>query len=201
MSSRVLPRKDILTNVFQLVLTVLVLFHCSLAASAASTDFPTMKLHAERGESGAQLLVGLAYYFGEYQDGTSIEVDYEQAVYWLRMAADSGHSYAQWHLGGMYREGKGVQRDIKKAARLFLQAAKSGNVKARVNIAAAFYSGAGVEQDFDRAYAWASLAAVRGNEIAKNLVQKILPKLENRDRADSLAAEYFKKYGVKDPYE
>jgi TPR repeat protein len=182
-------------------LGILLLLPLSATGETQRTDFPTMKKYAEKGVVRAQLIVGLTYYFGKYRDGTPVGVDCEQALLWLRKAAEGGDSYAPWHLGGMYREGKRVEFNDKEAARWFLEAAKSGNVKARTNIAFCYYEGTGVEKDFDKAYAWASLAAYRGNANAKALVGKLIPELEDRKRADSLAVEYFKKYGATDPYE
>ncbi|HEX9596242.1 MAG TPA: tetratricopeptide repeat protein, partial [Anaerolineales bacterium] len=154
-----------------------------------------MKLHAERGDHKAQFLIGFSYLTGEYRDGSPVEKNHEKALKWIRLSAEGGYSYAQFHIGGMYQQGIGVAKDDVLAAKWFLEAAKTGNIKARTNIAGLYYEGTGIKQDFEKAYAWASLAAYKGNENAKTLVQLIVPKLKNRKKADLLAGEYFKKYG------
>ena len=82
-----------------------------------------------------------------------------------------------------------------------LAAAKSGDSFARVVIAYTYYfgeyrDGTKVKRDLDVAYAWASLAAFQGETEAQKLVNGIIPKLSNREVADSLAGAYFKKYGA-----
>jgi len=175
---------------------------CLLPAHAAGAeDMQAMTLKAEQGDAVAQLGLGLSYYLGRnVRDGSPLAQDYAQAVRWLEQSAKSGNSYAQWHLGGMYHEGKGVAQDDGLAARWFLEAARQGNLKARINIAFFYFEGTGVEQDFEKAFAWASLAAYRGDRNAGNLVRYIRPHIEDRDRAEELASEYFTRYGVLDRF-
>ena len=86
--------------------------------------------------------------------------------------------------------------------REMLEAAKNGDSMARVVVAYAYYlgeyrDGTDVELSYEKAYAWASLANYQGNEEAKKLVNGIILKLADRQAADTLAGEYFLKYGAK----
>ena len=72
---------------------------------------------------------------------------------------------------------------------------------ARVVVAYAFYlgeyrDGTKVERDIEKAYAWTSLANYQGNPEAQNLLNRIIPELDDRESADHLAGEYFKLYGA-----
>ena len=83
-----------------------------------------------------------------------------------------------------------------------LLAAENGDSTARVIVAYAYYfgeyrDGTQVEKDINKAYAWASLANYQGNSEAKKLVNGLIPKLPNREEADSLVGELFNLYGAK----
>jgi len=171
-----------------------------LASDAVTADFHRTLVAAEGGDPKAHLLIGLTYVFGEFRDGSKVDQNYQTAEKWLRRSAMAGNSYAQWYLGGMYRQGIGVETNPAEAGKWFLAAAKQGNVKARVNLATLFLEGTGMGRDYDKAYAWASLAAFCGNENANRVVQHALPHVSDRERADALAAEYFKDYGTNDVY-
>lgn len=83
-----------------------------------------------------------------------------------------------------------------------LHAAKTGDSMARVVIAYTYYlgeyrDGTKIEKNINKAYAWASLANYQGNKEAEKLINGLIPKLKNKDKADALAGEYFKLYGAK----
>jgi TPR repeat protein len=85
-----------------------------------------------------------------------------------------------------------------------LAAAERGDSMARVVIGYSFYfgeyrDGTPVERDVNKAYAWASLANYQGNPEAQRLLNLVIPKLSDREAADALAGEYFKRYGAKRP--
>ena len=97
---------------------------------------------AERGHAGAQYELGLVYANGPEKQvfsvgssrglrtvtGAVIHRDYEEAVYWYRLAAEQvgaelWHVRAQIHLGEMYSGGMGVAQDLLEAIRWFQLAA------------------------------------------------------------------------------
>ena len=45
-----------------------------------------------------------------YEDGTGVEADKEQALYWYKKAAEKGLAIAQYFCGGMYCRGEGLDR-------------------------------------------------------------------------------------------
>jgi len=70
---------------------------------------------------------GVAAY---YSSGQGVSRDYGEAVKWFRMAAEQGHSEAQFALGLMYQRGQGVSRDRIQAHIWFNLAAMKGNADA-----------------------------------------------------------------------
>lgn len=175
------------------IASLIFLFHI-FPTFAVEISFDEMKFHAEKGDHHAQFLIGFSYQIGNYYDVMTIDKNPDEALKWILLSAEGGFSYAQFHLGGMYLQGKGVEQDDVMAAKWFLEGAKNGDIQACVNIAILYFEGRGVKQDLEKAYAWGSLAAFKNNKNAKSLIQAVLPKLQDRENADLLAAEYFKKY-------
>jgi TPR repeat protein len=58
---------------------------------------------AERGNAGAQALLGFMY-----ANGQGVPQGYDAATYWYRLAAEQGNTTAQYLLGLMYDKGFGV---------------------------------------------------------------------------------------------
>jgi len=82
-----------------------------------------------------------------------------------------------------------------------LAAAERGDSMARVVVGYSFYlgkyrDGTPVERDFDKAYAWASLANYQGNPEAQRLLDLVIPRLADREKANALAGEYLERYGA-----
>ena len=46
-----------------------------------------------------------------YNNGEGVPQDYQEGLKWLRLAAEQGHSSAQFNLGMMYNNGEGVPQD------------------------------------------------------------------------------------------
>ena len=58
----------------------------------------------------AQNLLGIFYL-----DGTGVQQNYSQALYWFEKAAIQNDPDAQYNLGRLYYEGKGVPQDYAQA--------------------------------------------------------------------------------------
>ena len=74
-----------------------------------------------RGDSTAQLFLGVMYYNGEF-----FKQDYVEAAKWYRKAADQGEEFALLFLGEMYANGVGVKQNQVKAKELFNKSCKQG---------------------------------------------------------------------------
>lgn len=67
-------------------------------------DIEELQAKAKKGDIEAQFQLGWKYHIGE-----GVVQDYEQAVYWYRIAAKQGNSWAQNNLGVLYNNGEGVK--------------------------------------------------------------------------------------------
>jgi TPR repeat protein len=116
--------------------------------------------------------------------------DFDEAVKWLRMAADQGDAGAQNNLGVLYMEGDGVKQGFKEAAKLFRKAAEQGIPSAQANLGSCYAGGSGVEQSWEEAYFWWSLAFEEGEgaELLAEAVAHLTP--EQKAAADKRIAEW-----------
>lgn len=79
----------------------------------------------DKGNSNAQLSMGLVYRFG-----IGVSRDSNKAHKLLEKSATKGHTDAQIHLGFMYADGKEVEQDIELAVSWLGKAAVSGSTDA-----------------------------------------------------------------------
>ena len=66
-----------------------------------------------------------------YRLGEGVERDDAEAEKWWRLAAEGGHTEAQYRLGRMYIHGEGVERDYAEAEKWYRKAAEAGNADAQ----------------------------------------------------------------------
>ncbi|HEX4143446.1 MAG TPA: SEL1-like repeat protein [Pirellulales bacterium] len=78
---------------------------------------------AEHNSPLAQYELGDLYRVG----APGIPRSYDEALKWLKLAADAGNSDAQLILGVMYHNGEGVAQDYGEARQWYVKAAESGN--------------------------------------------------------------------------
>jgi len=109
---------------------------------------------AERGDSGAQALLGLIYL-----NGNGIQRNDSEAIKWYRRAADQGNADAQLRIGDMYSEGLGVPQDYSEAGRWYRLAADHGNAFAQYNLGNLYAGGLGLPPDNILAHMWFNIAA------------------------------------------
>jgi TPR repeat protein/AcrR family transcriptional regulator len=167
---------------------------------------------AQKGDSEAELLVGLKYLEGGGNDAL--------AARWLGRASDQGNAVAENALGALYQNGRGVSADPAKATHLYESAAAQGNrhamsnlavlyagandkmkdfteaarwfqrsaslgyVDAQFNLAVLYERGDGVPQSLLDAYKWYTIAAAAGDAVAKTRADAIATQIS----PDELAA-------------
>ncbi|MBC7980837.1 MAG: sel1 repeat family protein [Armatimonadetes bacterium] len=134
---------------------------------------------AEKGESVAQLELGVIYSKGE-----GVKKDMAVAVKWLTQAAEQGNEDAQMKLGGIYIGGRGVPKSSSEAAKWFMMSAEKGSAAAQCQIARMHLSGAGVPKDDVEGYKWADLAASQGDAAAKKVLAFLLLRMTPEQIAD-----------------
>lgn len=75
-----------------------------------ATALRELKPLAEKGQSVAQVTLGLMYY-----QANGVAQDLHEALKWFLRAADQGEEMAQLSLGFLYAAGQGVDRDFVQA--------------------------------------------------------------------------------------
>jgi len=105
----------------------------SSAIHAEETDYnslplPELTQKAKAGDARAQFALGAMY-----RDGFRVQQDDQQAVDWLRKAAEQGVMQAQFNLGLIYYKGRGVPEDVVLSYVFFSLAAAHGDDRLLVN--------------------------------------------------------------------
>lgn len=80
--------------------------------------------------------------------------NYNEAVFWLKKAAQQGFDVAQNHIAIYYEKGLGVSQDYADAAHYFMLAAEQGFKPAMCSIADYYEKGLGVPKNNSLAIFW-----------------------------------------------
>lgn len=94
-------------------------------------EFDKCLVAAERGDAGAQYLLGKHYEQAHRLGFDSPRIEGNDSdVHWYHQAAGQGHQEAQYTLGMYYLRGIGVEKNAKLANDWFAKAAEQGHEKA-----------------------------------------------------------------------
>ena len=91
-------------------------------APVPTIDVDSLRIVAERGIPGPQVMLGMKYLLGQ-----DVPEDHAEAARWFLRAAEHGFAPAQSLIGGMYRDGDGVTQDDGAAYMWFSLAAKQAS--------------------------------------------------------------------------
>ena len=169
---RRLERRGMIIRRFALALCCLVLavgIGPVWSADGSPVELQMIEHEALDGDSGAQLLYGLAYLNG--RDG--LKPDAKKAVYWLRRSARTGNNYARLTLGSCYAEGRGVEKDPQQAVQWWRKAAEKDNPKAQYLLGKAYLEGVGIGKNPEQAIDWITRSAGQGDKDAQYLLGKM----------------------------
>ena len=86
-----------------------------------------------------------------------------RAAKWWRLAADQGHTFAQYNLGTLYDNGKGVPQNKAEALKWYHLAAERGNDGAQFNVGVLHFAGVAVSENRIEAAKWFRRAADQGH--------------------------------------
>jgi hypothetical protein len=104
---------------------------------------------------------GMAYYNGE-----GVDHNYDEAVKWVRLAADQGDANAQNALGESYYSGNGVAQNYIEAVKWARMAANKGYAAAQYAHGTLYYYGKGLTPNYNDAVKWFHKAADQGHSTA-----------------------------------
>lgn len=129
-------------------------------------------------------------------------MEYSNALPYIRKAAEDGHSNAQFRLGYMYDAAQGVAKDYAEAAKWYRKAAEQGHVTAQNNLGSLYRRGLGVTQDYAEALKWFNKSASQNSTIAKYAMKNLGLMYENGQgvaRDYKKAEQWYKKALERDP--
>ena len=110
---------------------------------------------AEKGDAQSQFELGAALSLGKF----GVAQDYEEAVRWLRKAAEQNFAPAQNHMGVCYHDGLGLTINYEEAVKWFRKAAEQGDADAQCNLGTRYLRGEGVATNLVEAVSWYHKAA------------------------------------------
>lgn len=157
-------------NVFWLVGVALVV--CTIVWAGdenTQSELELIKQQALNGDTGDQLLYGLALLKGRY----GFKPDAHAGMIWIQRAAEGGDAYAAMLLGNAYSKGEGIEKDSVKAVNWWQKAADRGNTEAKYHLAKAYMNGTGIAKDPQKAGSWLTQAADEGYSDAQYLLGRI----------------------------
>ena len=128
-----------------------------LAADQGDTDAKKNKAIIETKNANAYYDLGLIYEDVANQ-GENIQTNKVDAVKMYRLAAELGHTKAQFKLSRKLAFGKGVEKDKKEAREWLLKSANTGYAEAQFYLGIDYY----FEKDYTEALKWYRLAAEQG---------------------------------------
>ena len=134
---------------------------------------------AENGDKEAQFKIGLMYLYG--QDG--FQRDPEQALQWLKAAANQNHVDAQFQTGMAYYDPN--SNNNQEAQTWLIKAAENGHSDAQYFLGTIYNK----QQNYDSAVHWLDVAFKNNHDEAPDLLVElyIANKLSNPDKARLLA--------------
>lgn len=113
---------------------------------------------ARHGDIEAMFSLGQAY-----RTGDQVPQDFQEALTWLRRAAENGYPAAQNDLGSMYLNGMGTPKDAVEATLWYEMAAKQGQPEAQFNLALRYLHGDGAPLNAETAVQWLCQAIEHGH--------------------------------------
>ena len=133
-----------------------------------------------------------AYWLGRlyYYDVAGVPQNYRRSAYWFALSARTGHSGAQYKLGGMYFSGRGVPKNFSIAATQWRAAALQRHPEALNNLGALLATGQGVGKNPELGLVLQITAADMGSEAAQSNV---------RNKGRRPAATYMKEQFLANP--
>lgn len=90
----------------------------------------------------------------------------DEALIWLKKAADNGLAMAKNTLGNWYFYGQCVEEDKAEAVKLYRYAAERGFAESQLYLGYCYAKGLGVKTDHKEAFKWYMMAADQGNIVA-----------------------------------
>jgi TPR repeat protein len=94
--------------------------------------------------------------------GTGVDKSQEECFRWYKLAADQGHSGAQYHLGKCFQNGVETAKNTGNALKWFTEAADQGSATAQYKLGECYSNGTCVTRNDEEGFCWFRLTADQG---------------------------------------
>lgn len=148
---------------------------------------------AEKGDSQAQVTLGIMYDFGH-----GVTKDSANAIEWYIKAAEQGVPVVQHDVGVKYFQGQGVEQDYLKAAYWWEQSANAGLADSQFNLGLLYYRGIGLEIDYQKASKLFTSAAEQDHPHAQYSLAVMYAFGQSLDKNYGHALKWFRKSATHD---
>lgn len=104
----------------------------------------------------------------KYQRGLHFwtQGNYQEALPWIKAAADMGHQEARYYLGLAYLYGRATIQNFHLAFEQMQASARQNHLNAQHQLGIMYRDGLGIDKNRELAYVWLNIAASRGHEAA-----------------------------------
>lgn len=92
--------------------------------------------------------------------------NYQEALPWIKAAADMGHQDARYYLGVAYLYGRATVQNFHLAFEQMQASARQNHLNAQHQLGIMYRDGLGIDKNRELAYVWLNIAASRGHEAA-----------------------------------
>jgi TPR repeat protein len=139
---------------------------------------------AESGDQRCQYELAMRYI-----QGRGTPADKTQFFKWMKVVANNGNSTAEAHLGQTLMFDTGPDRDVKAGIGYLREAASHGNPVGLGRLADQYRTGEHIPQDLAKSWALYKLAAQRGDDESRGILDQMRPQLSPAqiDKGDQLA--------------
>lgn len=193
-----------------IMLTVLALVPTSSIAGMSQEEVKSFEGYRVKAMQGDPLYQ--AKLAGCYSDSKGVAWDMEQAVLWLRKAAEQGHTPSQYNLAFVFYAGVGlyttegqpdigpryVKQNRGEAVKWFRKAADGGHASSQAYLGRCYEIGQGVTKDQGEAIKWWHKAAEQGNAMALNCIGACYDNGDGVAKDEVEAYAYFNLAGITD---
>ena len=121
------------------------------------------------------------------------QLQLEEAVKWLRKAADQGLAEAQTNLAFAHRSGEGVVKSHAEAVKWYRKAAEQGHAAALNSLGNAYLTGQGVVKNDEEAVKWYRKAAEQGHAAALKNLGRAFDNGKGVEKNSEEAAKWYRK--------
>ena len=132
----------------------------------------------------------------QYQLGRiyhKVEKDYAAATKWYEMAANNGHTIAQYEMGEFYYKGIGIEVNYKEAFYWYEMSAKCGNSRSKKRLGQLYQMGYGARRDIKKAAMFFEMAAQQGDADAQYSLGELYRRGEGREKNLVTAFAWYEK--------